>query len=308
MRWPRPRNGRPRPPVLSRGGGRSVAVAASADDALNDAAYTVEIGTTDRSDRRPLHQRVWFQRTVTWGALLVLWEAFGQWQGSFFFPTVGDTLGGLVAVVREGTLATVAESFRQMFIGFGLATAIGVPTGLLIGSSRYAEWLLGPYVKALFVTSLAALLPFVILIFGTGFQFRVAIVFLFSIFYVIINPANGVRAIDPDIVAMARSFGISPVKRFVSITLPGTLPFIIAGLRLGLGQAVQGMIIAEIWITVGVGRRLVNLGLARDLGEFFALAAIVVIIGAALTQGLLWLQRLLSPWASSVESSLRGGE
>ncbi|MQA81410.1 MAG: ABC transporter permease subunit [Streptosporangiales bacterium] len=258
--------------------------------------------------RPPLYRRVWFQRTVTWGLLLVLWEWFGQQVGPFYFPTVGGTLDGLWSVTQDGSLLTVGRSFGHMFAGFGLAVVIGVPVGLLMGTSRIAEWMLSPYIKALFVTSLAALLPFVILLFGTGFEFRAAVVFLFSIFYIVITPANGVREIDRGLIEVTRSLSASRVKTFFSLVLPGSLPFIITGLRLGLGQAIQGVIIAEIWVTVGTGRKLVTLGLARELGEFFALAAVVVLIGAALTQLLIWAQRRFTPWAGDVEASLKGGE
>lgn len=256
--------------------------------------------------RLPLRKRAWFQRTVTWGLMLVLWEWFGRHVGPFFFPTLGGVFDGFVEVVKSGSLRLVAQSFEQMFIGFGLATLVGVPLGLLMGTFRTVEWLIGPYVNALFVTSLAAVLPFIILLFGTGFEFRIAVVFLFAIFYIIINPANGVRSIDPEMLEMARSFNIRPMKQFFAITLPGTLPFIIAGLRLGLGQAVQGMIIAEIWVTLGTGRKLVTLGLDRQLGEFFALAAVVVLIGTLLTQLLLVAQKMLSPWSVDVAASVKG--
>lgn len=254
----------------------------------------------------PLRQRVWFQRTVTWGALLLLWEWFAYLVGPFFFPSLTETAKGFVYLVREGLLVSVAQSFEQMLLGFGIAALVGIPLGLLMGSFRWIDWLVGPYINALFVTSLAALIPFIILIFGTDFEFRVAVVFLFAIFYIVINPANGVRSIDRGVLEMGRSFSVPAWKRFVAITLPGTAPFIIAGLRLGLGQAVQGMIIAEIWVTLGTGRALVSLGLDRKLGEFFALAAVIVVIGTALTQLLLVAQRRLTPWSVDVQNSLKG--
>ena len=253
----------------------------------------------------PLHHRAWFQRAVTWGGLLILWEVFARQVGPFFFPNLAGVLEGYVLAVRDGSLLLVVDSFRQMFAGYGLAVLVGVPLGLLIGSFRTVEWLVGPYINILFVTSLAAILPFMILLFGTGFEFRVATVFLFSIFYIVINPANGVRSIDASVMEMSRSFNAGPVKRFVAITFPGSLPFIVAGLRLGLGQAIQGMIIAELWVTLGTGRKLITLGLDRNLGEFFALASIVVLVGTLLTQGLLILQKRLSPW--SADPAGKGG-
>lgn len=256
---------------------------------------------------RRLAGNAWVQRVVFWGALLVLWELFARSVGPFFFPGLADVARGYVEVVRDGNLALVATSFQQMLVGFGLAAVIGIPLGLLIGSFRTVEWFLGPYVNILFVTSLAAILPFLILVFGTGFEFRVAVVFLFSFFYVVINPADGVRSINQDVVEMSRSFNASQTKRFFSVTLPGTLPFIIAGLRLGLGQAVQGMIIAELWITFGTGRELTVLGLDRQLGHFFALASVIVLVGTLFTQSLLYLQKWLSPWSVDVAATVKGG-
>lgn len=260
-------------------------------------------------DRRGLGnplQNAWVQRVLFWGVLLVLWEMFARSVGPFFFPSLGDVATGYVEVLRDGNLLLVATSFQQMLVGFGLAAVIGVPLGLLIGTFRTVEWFLGPYVNILFVTSLAAILPFLILVFGTGFQFRVAVVFLFSFFYVVINPADGVRAVDPSLVEMSRSFNASEVKRFFAVTLPGTLPFIVAGLRLGLGQAIQGMIIAELWVTIGTGRELTILGLDRQLGQFFALASVIVLVGTLMTQSLLLLQRWLSPWSVDVAASVKG--
>jgi NitT/TauT family transport system permease protein len=254
----------------------------------------------------PLRHRAWFQRTLVWGGLLVASQIFAMQVGSFFWPSIPEIISGAVASVTDGTYAMVLASFTQMFVGFGLAVVVGVPIGLLMGQFKLFDFVVGPFVNALFVTSLVALLPFIILLFGTDFAFRVAVVFLFAVFYLIITPAAGVRAIDRELVEMGASFGVGPARRLVSITLPGTLPYIITGLRLGLGQAVQGMIVAELWVTLGTGRRLLNLGYARELGQFFATAAAVVVIGATLTGLLLFAQKRLTPWAEDVESAVSG--
>lgn len=244
------------------------------------------------------------QRLVTWGALLIAWEVFARSVGPFFFPSLPSVGAGLWEVVTGDALVLLANSLRQMLLGFALAVVVGVPLGLLIGSSRIAEWTLGPYVNALFVTSLSALLPFLILLFGVDLPFRVSVVFLFAVFYLIINPAAGVRAIDPGLTEMSTAFGAGRLKRFFALTLPGTLPYIIAGLRLGLGQAVQGMIIAELWVSVDTGRRLSALADSRQLGEFFALTLVIVLVGTVLTSLLLIAQRRLSPWASHAQAEV----
>ncbi|CAN5686522.1 ABC transporter permease [soil metagenome] len=254
----------------------------------------------------PLRHRAWFQRTLVWGGLVVASQLFAMQAGPFFWPSIPDIVSGAVESVSDGTYVMVLSSFAQMFAGFGLAVVVGVPLGLLMGQFKVIDFVLGPFVNALFVTSLVALLPFIILVCGTDFAFRVAVVFLFAVFYLIITPAAGVRAIDRDINEMGTSFGISAPRRLLSITLPGTLPYIITGLRLGIGQAVQGMVVAELWVTLGTGRRLMNLGYARELGQFFATAAAVVVIGAAMTGLLLFIQKRLTPWADDVESAVSG--
>jgi ABC-type nitrate/sulfonate/bicarbonate transport system permease component len=272
-----------------------------------DPAAPVAAGAPGAPARMSPLSRPWVQRALTWGLLLVLWEWFARSVGPFFFPTLASVAQGFAELFREGTLLLVAQSFQQMLLGFALAVAVGVPLGLLIGSFRVVDWFIGPYVKILFVTSLVAVLPFIILLFGTGFRFRVAVVFLFSIFYIIINSANGVRSVDANILEMARSFSAGRAKVFFAITMPGTLPFIVAGMRLGLGQAVQGMIIAELWVTIGTGRKLVTLGLDRELGEFFALAVVIVVVGTLLTHLLLVAQQRLSPWSVDIASTVKGG-
>lgn len=275
---------------------------------MNTVSTTLDSTPQQRSGLEKLWT-VWktnatLQRIVTWGLLLVLWQLFALAVGPFFFPTLPRVLAGFGEILTDGTLLTLAGSFRQMFVGFGLAVAVGVPLGLVIGASRIAEWTLGLYINALFVTSLSALLPFLILVFGVGLPFRAAVVFLFSVFYLIINPAAGVRSIPRGLQEMESAFKASRLKKFVSLMLPGTLPYILAGMRLGLGQAVQGMIIAELWVSVDTGRLLTALGLRRELGEFFALTLVIVTVGALITHMLLVLQRRLAPWAQDDQVGL----
>lgn len=259
-----------------------------------------------RGALRRLLDNKWSQRVVVWGGIIVVWELVAQQVGPFFLPTIRSIAEGAVTVAADGGLTLLAGSYRQMFVGYGLAALVGIVLGLAIGSSKIVEWMTDAFVKALFVTSLAAILPFIILLFGTRIQFRIAVVFLFAVLYIIMNTAAGVRSVDRGLLEMASAYNASFFKRFFSITFFGALPFIVSGLRLGLGQAVQGMIIAELWITVDTGRRLTSLALARELGEFFALAAAVAITGALLMHLLLVVQRRLTPWQTNVREGLGG--
>lgn len=262
-------------------------------------------GTVSARRLSAVSKKRWFQRTVVWGGLLVAYEIAARRAGDFFLPRISDIARGYGAVISDGGLGALVASYRQMLVGFALAVVIGVPLGLLIGVSPVARAMFGWIVDALFVTSMVALLPFVIMIAGTDFSFRVTVVFLFASFYLIMNPAAGVRSVDPELREMARSFNASRWRMMRSVVTPSVLPFVLTGMRLGMGQAIQGMIVAELWITVGTGRRLQSLGLARKLGEFFALASIVVVVGVVLTQTLLKIQQRYTPWASNAEGTAR---
>ncbi len=236
----------------------------------------------------------YLQRAVVWSALLLLWELAARRVGPFFLPSLVDVVIGFRSVLVEGFALTLLGSLRQMLIGYGVAVVVGIPLGILIGSSRLAELTLGFYVNALFVTSLTALLPFLILVFGFELGFRVAVVFLFCFFYLVINPAAGVRAIPRSVKEMATSFGIGRLRRFFSVTLPATLPYIASGMKLAIGQAVQAMIIAELWIRRDTGAALAGLADSRELGTFFALTICVVLVAAIATALLSWVQRRLA--------------
>ena len=133
---------------------------------------------------------------VVWGSLLLAWFITARIKGPVFLPTPFATAKGLGKLVTEGYVPTIAGSLRQLFAGFAIAVAVGVPTGLLMGSVRAADDFLSPYVNTLFIVSKEALLPLFIVLFGTHFIFRVAVVFFFSILFIVLNTAAGVRSVD----------------------------------------------------------------------------------------------------------------
>ena len=248
------------------------------------------------SRRRRILRSRWTARLVVWGLLVLGWELAARAKGPLFLPTPYATLRGLGKIASEGYVPTIAASLRQLFGGYLLAVLVGLPLGLLMGSIRAVDDFFSPYVNTLFVVSKEALLPLFIIVFGTRFTFRVAVVFLFAIFFIVMNTAAGVRSVDPRLVETARAFRIPKWRIFTKVVLPGSLPFVIAGLRLGLSTAIKGMVIAEIWVTVGIGLLLENFGTFLRMDLFFALAAIIIAIGVISTSLLRLLERRLRPW------------
>jgi ABC-type nitrate/sulfonate/bicarbonate transport system permease component len=265
-------------------------------------AVTATADVIGRSNRRSVAHRVshnrWVARLVVWGGLILVWHVLAVWKGPFFLATPLETVKGFGKLQSEGYYPTVLDSLRQLGLGFALAVCVGVPLGLIMGSIRAIDDLLAPFVNTLFVTSKEALLPFLIALFGTQLKFRVAVVLLFAVFIIIINTAAGVRSVSPSLLETSRAFRMPIHRVFTRVVIPASSAYIIAGIRLGLGMAIKGMVIAEIWVTFGIGLLLKNFGAFRRLDLFLALVIVIVTIGVASTTILGSLERRLRAWTA----------
>lgn len=263
-------------------------------------------GSTATATAPALWHRPWFQRVIVWGLLAVGWQAFGYSQGSFFFPTFSSTLSAFPHLADNGELTTFLRSLEDILLGFVIAAGAGILLGFLIGLSKWFRWSLQIYLDALFVTSFSAFLPFLIVLLGTDRTYRITVVVLFAVVYVAMSTASGVRAVDPGFRDVSMAFGASRVKHPTDVVFFSALPYILTGLRLAMAQSVQGLIVAQLWVDVGTGSDLTNLSATRNLPDFFALALVIAITGAALVQLLGWCQRRLTPWGENVGEAAAG--
>jgi NitT/TauT family transport system permease protein len=248
---------------------------------------------------RQLGRRRWFRRLVVWTLFAAIYEVAAYIVGPFFLPTIQAVIGSTSGLVSDGAFSSLGGALKQMIVGYLVAVVVGVPLGVLIGVSRVADYILGMYVKALFVTSLIAVLPLLITLVGYGFAFRVTVVLLFAIFFIVLNTAAGVRDVDPQLLSMGRSVGASRLRRAVSITLPSSLPFIISGMRVALANSFGGMILAEIWIARDFGQILTGLAYNRDLPKFMELLWVITLLAAFSAAALKAIERRITPWAAS---------
>jgi ABC-type nitrate/sulfonate/bicarbonate transport system permease component len=226
-------------------------------------------------------RRKWAYRAVFWGGLLVAWELAAREVGPRFLPTLGSIVTeGVPGFFTHGFAAPFLNSWTQLFIGFGITLAVTIPLGVLLGWSRLPDVVLMPYANGLFVTPTAALLPLVILFAGTELMFRVVVVVLFAFYYPLVNTATGVRQTEGGLRDLSRTLCMSKLSAFRKVVVPAAMPYILVGVRLGLAAAVQGMVIAELWVLTGIGEVLKNLAQFRRLSEFFAI--VIAIVGLAL--------------------------
>jgi ABC-type nitrate/sulfonate/bicarbonate transport system permease component len=243
----------------------------------------------------------WVLRAIGWGLLLLIWEGVAIWRGPFFLPTVEAILfEGLPRVFSEGYGSIFAQSWVQLFVGFFVACAIAIPLGALMGSFRPVNAFLAPYANSLFVTPSAALLPLIILLAGTNLQFRVVVVVLFAFYYPLANTAAGVRYVEGTYTETGRAFCLSRLQFTTKVLFPASAPFIVEGVRLGLGMAVQGMLVAELWVSGGTGELLKGLSGRRELDTYFALSALIIVLALVLMELLRRLEERL-PGATRTE-------
>lgn len=250
--------------------------------------------------RRVVAERGGWLINTKWGiralgvvGILVIWQAVALWKGPTWTPTVQATASAMVRVFTEGYILTLLESLKTMFAGFAITLLIGLPLGVLMGASRIADDLLTPWTMSLFSSPKEALLPLLIILFGTDFEYQVSVVVLFAIFFVVMNTAAGVHYADKQLLETARAF-CTPRVRFVTrVLLPAAAPFVLAGMRLGLGMAFKAMIIAELWISTGTGGLIDQMGAQRRLDLFYAMAALLVGLAIGIYLLLSWLEERL---------------
>jgi NitT/TauT family transport system permease protein len=239
----------------------------------------------------------WFQRAVVWSALVVVWELVGDVAGPFNFASATATARALVGLAIDGTGAPLLGTAQELVVGFAVAAILGIVAGLLVGSFWVASGTIGVLLNLLFVTTIEALLPLILLVTGVGFAFRVTIVVLFALPWVALNTAAGVRSVDPTLVEVARSYGSGPMRVVRTVVLPSTVPFVLSGLRLGLGAAVGGAIVSELWVISNTGQLLYDLGEGRRLPEYFAVVILIAAAAIGLTSAIELVRRRVIPWS-----------
>ena len=230
--------------------------------------------------------------------LLIGWEALGRLDVSMFVPPVTTVAAAWWQLVGNGTLTrAAASSLVSLVKGFVPAAVLGVAVGLAMGRFATVRHLLDGWVNALMSAPLSALVPVLIALFGIRDTVVAATVFMFSFFVIVVNTLTGVRGTEPSLVEMARSFGAGEVALFGRVYWPSALPAVMLGLRLGVVQAVKGMVVGEMLISlVGLGERLIYYGNTFLIAELYAVIASVLLIALTASQLAQALDRALVRW------------
>ena len=236
--------------------------------------------------------------TVSLALTLLVWEWYGRGVDPVFMSYPTAIVGALPQMIRSGELPKAfLASVEALAVGLVLAIVFGTLMGLLMGRYRFVDQLFQVQISALYATPNVALVPLLILWFGLGVTSKVVVIFLAAFFPIIVNTHAGVRNLSRGHVEVALAEGANEAQIFTKIVIPATLPFITTGIRLAMGRAVVGMVVAEIFTAVsGLGGAIVTYGNAFATNKLFVVIVVLALLGVALTESVRVIERRLAPW------------
>ncbi|HEY7229722.1 MAG TPA: ABC transporter permease [Pseudolabrys sp.] len=257
-------------------------------------------GKEENAERKPLPR--WMITLASVAALLIFWEIFGRRINPVFGSYPSAIAEAFWELAVTGQLwSALYESLRPFVIGYALAILVGVPLGLFIGGFRAAEAALGLYITAGYAMPLVALVPLLILWLGLGFAVKVAVIFLMALFPICINTWLGVTAVPKTLIEVGKSFVAPDTVILRRIILPATLPYIMAGIRLAVGRAVVGMVIAEFFTTIsGLGAVIINSANNFDTATMFVPIIILMVMAIGLNWLIGFVERWVAPWQAEI--------
>jgi ABC-type nitrate/sulfonate/bicarbonate transport system permease component len=241
----------------------------------------------------------WTYRLIVLAVVATIWQVYAMRAHSLLIPTFTSTIFGVADLLRDPDVYKAFYLSNQaLVLGFAISLVTGILAGLAAARFQRVEGFIDPYLNILLVTPMAALIPLLIMSLGIGMASRVVLVFVFSVPVIIVNTRAGVRQVEANLLEMAHSYGASERQVWRKILLPGALPAVMTGVRLGLGRAVTGMVVVELlFVAVGIGN-LISLYRGRfESGLLYGVVILVVVEAFALISALRIIERRIAPWA-----------
>jgi ABC-type nitrate/sulfonate/bicarbonate transport system permease component len=191
----------------------------------------------------------------------------------------------------------MAVSAQAFVAGFAMAVVVGIPLGLVMGWRRRVAYALDPLLTALYASPLIALAPLLIITAGVGIGAKALLVFLLAVFPFIFNAFAGVRATDPLLVNVVRSFGGRERDLYLKVIVPSVVPYLVAAGRLAIGRGLVGILVGEFYAaSEGLGFAISRFGDTYRLPEMFTGILVLAIVAVALTGAARRLEALVAPW------------
>jgi ABC-type nitrate/sulfonate/bicarbonate transport system permease component len=215
-------------------------------------------------------------------SLFALWHVASVYLlNSVLFPPPGRVIAKAIELAQDGTLWENARvSLERIGLGFLLGSLIGIPVGLAIGSFGIVRRILEPYTEFLRFIPATAMITVAVIWFGIGEGSKIFLIIYTTVFIVIISTAAGVSAVTPNKIRAARSLGASRAQVFCYVAFPATVPYILTGMRLAMGNSFVTIIAAElVAANAGLGKMIWDARLYMLVDQIFVALLVLGLLG-----------------------------
>src|SRR5213593_4670179 len=241
-----------------------------------------------------------FLGIVSFAVILVVWESAVRLGlvNPFFVSQPSAIAVSLSHAARSGELwHNLAVSLREFAIGYGASVVVGILAGALAGRFRTVEYALDPFLWFLYSAPLIAFYPIFVLWFGLGVPTVIAMTFFLSVTQIATSTLKGIQSVNPGLLRAARSFGATDRDLLWKVVLPATVPMMTAGLRLGVGRALMGVVVGELFgATAGLGFSITYYGALLKTTDMIASLVVIVVLGVLCTQTLSAVEARFDSW------------
>ncbi|HQT63848.1 MAG TPA: ABC transporter permease [Acidocella sp.] len=271
-------------------------------ETILDEAESPSIVERRRSPRPGFWSRneTWILGTISVSAFLLFWQysVSAGLVNPLFTSSPIRIVRTAIDMFSQGEIYNdIKVSGIEFLWGYALSILVGVPMGILMGWYRRINAIFEPFVSALYASPRIALVPLMVIWFGIGLGSKIAIIFLGAVFPILINMVTGVRTVDRDFIKVARAFGASDRQLFATVVFPSTVPMLLAGLRLGLGHALIGIVVGEMYAaTAGIGYMISVAGSTFRTSQVMVGVIMIAGLGVGLTEALRAIERRFERW------------
>ena len=279
---------------------------ANQENVAGELLLDVKVAEASRLYKFYLNQEKKILGTAAVAIFLVIWELVGnvlQLINPMFMSAPSLIFNAAVQLFGSGEIYNdLYVSGVELFWGYLLSAVVAVPFGIMVGWYKRASYVFDPFINAMNATPRVALLPLVIIWLGIGILSKVGIIFLGAVFPILINARDGVKTTPYNLLTAARSFGASEWIVFKSVVFPSTIPFILSGLRLGLGRAIVGVMVGELYAaTAGIGFMITVAGATFQTDKVFVGVLVFALTGMIGMELLTRVERRFDTWRPKVD-------
>src|SRR5262245_45931330 len=237
-------------------------------------------------------------RTVSVAVFFVIWEYYGRRMDPIFMAPPSAIFEAALQLIQSGALKkALIQTLWPFTVGMALTVVVGIALGIVMAQWRALEYVLDPFITAPDASPRIALIPLISLWAGLEFVGKVSILVSVAVFPIIVNTYSGIRDVRGAMLEIGRAYGATEWQIFWKIVLPAAIPFIMAGIRLAVGLAIIGIIVAEFFNAIsGLGGMIVEYANVFATAKLFVPIIVIALVGVVLTELVMWLERRMSRW------------